>query len=258
MDILIEHNEPALRIVTRPYLVGDELEAEAFAASRHFLSKHRFASPVEVVILEGARYYHLAEAHEEFYDEPVQKCYIDCKRYFDGEWDARISVCELAGLREANTVLIGDTIATGITLHTILGRLIEELERKESAVDQIELFTIAGASGIEPRLAPLEEQLDETGISLRLTYANAAYRLAENGTDLLFDGARYDPLAKRQLENELGDFLAEMGCAIWDWGDRFRSPQKHLQRIRDYYLDSKRETPAYIVDGIEQRLEEEK
>jgi hypothetical protein len=32
-----------------------------------------------------------------------------------------------------------------------------------------------------------------------------------------------------------GSFSAQMKCAVWDWGDRFREIPHHLEEIKEYY-----------------------
>jgi hypothetical protein len=42
------------------------------------------------------------------------------------------------------------------------------------------------------------------------------------------------PMAKAQAayEAKCGPFLGKMKCAVWDWGDRFRERDHHLEEIK--------------------------
>ncbi|MCD6522687.1 MAG: hypothetical protein J7K68_02975 [Candidatus Diapherotrites archaeon] len=239
-------NEPAVDIVCSPYLVGKELEEKAFEASVTFFRRYgAFKNPVELVILEGGKYYHIADAYEFVYGYRPLHAHIDSKRTFSGVWSARISNLALNNISDNQTILIGDTIATGISLRTVIETVMRYADGKGISLGPIHVFTIAGSKDCIERLSDLD-------VDLTIFYANAAYALADNGTDLLFEGARYNPLAKEKIKQKLGEFDSKMKCAVWDWGDRFRNPQKHLEEIYAYY--SSVNAPDWIINNTEYRL----
>lgn len=51
------------------------------------------------------------------------------------------------------------------------------------------------------------------------------------------------------------EYLKELKCAVWDWGDRFRNPQKHLEEVVKHFLPQE-SCPAVIREGIENVLQQ--
>lgn len=242
----IFYNTAALDIVCSPYLVGKELEDKAFEASKEFLRGRNFDNPIELVILEGGKYYHISDAFESLNGFRPKYMAMDSKRRFEGNWDAVIKNMDLSQLESDQTILIGDTIATGISLHQVLNTLVEYAGRQEIDLGPVHIFTIAGSRDSLERLRMLP-------LDLIVHFANAEYGLATNGTDLLFENAVFNPKAHDELHERLGPFYKKMKCAVWDWGDRFRNPKEHLKEIKAYF-SSVDDTPDWLMKEIDKRL----
>lgn len=253
MEHKIFYSKAGIRIVTSPFLVGPELEQLALQSSTDFLRQINVQNPVEVVILQGGKYYHLGDAYEKLHASRPQLCEIHSKRFFEEGWHARVWGLQ-SGLGGQKTLLVGDTIATGTTLQAVLEKVIDASVEADAKLNDIYIFSIAGAGKGEEKISKLDAKLAPLGAQVRMFYANARFGLADNGTDLLFDSAEYYPQAKAEIDQILGPFSSKMKCAIWDWGDRFTNPAHHLHEAFEYYKSVN--APAWILDGFKQRMAE--
>lgn len=259
---VVQYNGPALEIVTKPYLVGDELLALSEAATASFFESTglgSFAGPVVALdILRGGRFYHVHEAWERASGgkSRIETAEVRGSRYQDeadgGKWKCRVYEETAGGLeliRGARTIVIGDTVATGTTLAFVIDWLLEQRGADAGPLD-VHVFSIAGGDAAIARLEGVGGRLAATGGQLTLTYANCVFGLADNGTDLGFDGkARWEPRAEREMLELLGDFHREMKCAVWDWGERFSDIADHLVPVNAYFA-GKPNTPAFIAKGL--------
>ena len=237
----------ALDIVCSPHLVASPLAALAKQASADWLAglsaEQLGASPVVLEILNGGHYYYVAEALAELSGRPVRVARLRAKRYLadGGEWGVRVWERSGASLAGATSLLIGDTIATGTTLAGVLKEVLKELREEGSSgtLPPFHIFSIAGAAQAEPVLSLSAAQLT-------LTYANAAFSLHPNGTDLRFSGpgSRWHPRAAAQLPARLEGL--EPRCAVYDWGDRFTAPEKHLEELGEWVRSLGEGAPAWL------------
>jgi len=243
----IIYNKNALDIVLSPFLIGRELEIKAVLASQEFFSQVDVEEPIELAILQGGKYYHISEAYERVTGNRAVYTELDCKRrYVGGEWKAFLTHIHLDHLNDGKTLVIGDTIATGVTLQYVLEEILKHAKSINAPLEKVVVFTIAGSDACEQRLENIDKE-----IPVEIYYSNAKFALADNGTELLFEGAEYHPKSKKEIDKKLGWFAQKMKCAIWDWGDRFRYPQEHLHRIWDYY--SEVNAPAQLLTEIKKR-----
>jgi hypothetical protein len=284
-------------IVGRPYLVEDELSALAQTSSEdwiRYLDKKGLlepgAKPASLEILNGGRFYYCqnawnavhpetscallqlrakrghasaetygGDAHNDKNLEPGMELYKSpgtdwCVRL----WDMTPNM-EFTG-----PILIGDTIATGTTLVGVLGWLVEKMAVAKSVQD-VHVFSIVGASawdhgdgGVVEKLKFVDDMLQKHGKKLTLTFCNATFHLAANGTDLNpcpQKGASWVPEGLAALKDIGGtDFaLADMKCAVWDWGDRFTKPLHHLEEVLEHY-EALSDAPTYILKGLRERI----
>ena len=98
----------------------------------------------------------------------------------------------------------------------VLSRCIDRMEEANHFCD-IVLFCIAGSPVCEAHLDKLQPRLEAHGKSISIYYANAKFNLADNGTDLGFDGAEFNEEAKALIDEAVGSFASKMKCAVWDW-----------------------------------------
>lgn len=269
--------ESALQIVTDPFIVGDELLQLSKESSKNFLRSldiNHIRGPVTVLdILRGGRYYRLVDAWNEIPElnqngrRSLQLSEIRASRKVtpSGEWFAKVwhdaSVASITAvesernLLSANTLIIGDTIATGSTLIDVLRWLVAL--RKQRGVEsklRVIIWSICGSSIAKHRLFPFsEEVLRPNGIEIELVLANAGYVLNErNGTDLSLLSDEMVPRAKAYIQRRVGvEFIKHMKCAIWDWGDRFNSVHHHLDEVGEYFAKFHPfDLPPYIRDSV--------
>jgi len=265
-------SDAGCRIVTEPYLVGPELQTLARQCSMDFLRSQPFdemEAPLIIDILMGGRFYGLTQAWKEVF--PKTECghaEIRAKRSCqEGEWKVRVWYDEEASIclpkdhpdpleatktiiRSAKTILIGDTVATGTTLHGVLSWIAEV---REGAPANVHIFSIAGTSFCLPKLNKLAVAYPTWSFNLIL--ANIDFNLHSNGTDLQFTGATMLPTASTYFNGKLGDFQHKMKCGIWDWGDRFNCVKEHLTEIGEYF-EKLPDTPKWILESIHSRKAE--
>lgn len=203
----------------------------------------------------GARHYYLPEAFRERYGIDVNVSSLRAKRYLEKEaWNVKIwEEKNISTLFECENLLIPDTVATGTTLAGVLDTLLRS--RISGPLPNIYVFTIAGSDSCVKRLKPVYENiLKKRGATLTVVFSNAMFNLDSNGTDLGFEHAKIHTESEKMFDKILGSFpRSSMKCAIFDWGDRFRSPIEHLLEVRSHFEGIKT-TPKFILDGIEKRL----
>lgn len=228
VHVSVQYNKPALEIVTKPFLVGDELLALSEAASRSFFATcglDSFRGPVVALdILRGGRFYHMREAWAAASGgkSELPTAEVRGSRYQDADdgnkWKCRVHEETAGGLqlvRGARTVVIGDTVATGTTLAFVVEWLLEQRGAGAGPLD-VHIFSIAGGDAAVPRLEALGARLEAAGGRLSLTYANCVFHLADNGTDLGFTGnAQWNGQARAEMEAVLGGFAEKMKCGEW-------------------------------------------
>ncbi len=133
--------------------------------------------------------------------------------------------------------------------------LLDERLSQGKPLPDIHIFCIAGSSAVcsVPGIQAIDELLAAQGKALHLYFANAQFHMADNGTDLGFEGATYNARAEIDIRRKLGGFAPQMRCCIWDWGDRFREIDDHLSEIEHYYGSVCSDTPAWLMRGIHDR-----
>ena len=215
-------SEAAVEIVTKPYLVEDELSKLAQQCSEDWITSLEAdghfvgAKPVSLEILNGGKFYYTKGAWESLHpDRPCNLLQLRARRghasaasyggdpHHDknlepgmelyrspgSDWCVRLwEIPEDLGL--CGPVLVGDTIATGTTLVGVLGWLVERMAKLDSFQD-IHVMTIVGASewslgdgGVVEKLKHVDEMLAKAGKTISVSYCNATFALDANGTDL--------------------------------------------------------------------------
>eukprot|EP01137_Pigoraptor_chileana_P008802 Opistho-2@56147 len=229
MQSVIIHSDAAIRIVTEPFLVGDELLKLAIESSRdciRFLAElddplgavvraasvlHSPASIDNVLgndtvngtsvsvlhILNGGRFYGMESAWAAEFPDAARASLVSlrAKRYLHETNGWQVRVWERSGAFPSDGVLlIGDTVATGATLAGVLDLIVHEAVTNGTSLPHIVIFTIAGAAEAKQRLQGVDALYwSHTGRHLLLTYANAEFHLNNNGTDLEFCSDPLDP-----------------------------------------------------------------
>ena len=216
-------SDAGVEIVTRPYLVEDELSALAQSCSESWIRwlgegglLKPDATPISLEILNGGKFYYTQAAWTSVH--PKRACYLLKLRarrghasgatyggaaHNDKNLEPGMELYQSPGsdwcvrlweipekLEFTGPILVGDTIATGTTLVGVLGWLVAKMAAAGSVHD-IHVFTIVGASewglgdgGVIDKLAHVDEELHKHGKVLSVTFCNATFALDANGTDL--------------------------------------------------------------------------
>ncbi|MFW9996381.1 MAG: hypothetical protein ACFFD4_30340 [Candidatus Odinarchaeota archaeon] len=268
-DILLPENtfllieESAKAILLSPWITGLKLRDRARESSTSFLKALfkissefqgcKAINVVEIVPLAGSLYYDMNGAFANVFSHQLQMCFVGAKRYLkNGVWDTHMDYFNLEAMPDNPFILIGDTIATGGTIVRLLENILENLEK----IRGVAIFTICGALEGGKRLKTIEKKVREKKGEFYLVYANAAFGLAENGTDMPWlhkDTITIDILAD-EARNVYGE-LADKFCAVWDWGQRAKSPIAHLKEFlgicngyRDKAIKSGKNDTVNILD----------
>lgn len=168
-------------------------------------------------------------------------------------------------LIKCNTLLIGDTIATGTTLINVLkwvAKVRKEALKLKNDKLTIIIFSIAGSSIVRSNLSKIaNDLLSNYNIKIELVLANIAFNLDDNGTDLAFvlnNNNEINNDSQKWIDNKIDKkFLKYMKCAVWDWGDRFDKDEipKHLKEVSEYFVNLtkdeqvKKIMPKHILDA---------
>lgn len=284
----------AVEVVTKPFLVEDELSTLAQECSEDWISSLeaeylKGATPVSLEILNGGRFYYAKSAWDRLHpDAACRLLQLRARRghasdasyggdanndknlepgmelYQSPGSDWCVRIWQIPDdLFLSGPVLVGDTIATGTTLVGTLGWLVSKMDSL-GAFQDIHVMTIVGASewtlgdgGVVEKLRHVEETLGKAGKTITVTFCNATFALDANGTDLNPSpalGAEWLPEALRLAEAQLGGFDARrLKCGVWDWGDRFTKPLRHLEEVLEHF-GSMGDAPPYILEGLRERI----
>jgi hypothetical protein len=233
----IIESQSALQILLKPWIVGAQLANFARDSSIDFiraafdlvpeLREASLSSVTEIVPLAGALYYSIAEAFDRVFGETISRCFIGARRHLTPTgWKTELSYKNFEALSPSPVILIGDTIATGGTIESI----IEATMSQASDVRAILVYSIAGGLQGAIRLKAIADQIDPPIYNF---YSNAIFGVEPNGTDMpwLHPGTITTPEMKQKAEEAYGPELARRWCCVWDWGDRAKHPVKHLEEL---------------------------
>lgn len=218
-------------------LVGLPFKRACQAASAQFL---RHMEPVvrsflpdvaELLVLVKGIYYWLHNAYEEVYSENLQMNCVDLSRVSVDSGRVQISVRHLSCDAPVDTLIIGDTIASGATICAAIESYCEE-----RALKRLLVFTICG-SGVGARA--IARLCQERDIELTIVFGLAVFGLGQNGFDLSFlhpDTVATDDYKERAARMFDGKPVSAVG---WDFGSQSQSLRKYrmLCWIEERYWD---------------------
>ncbi|MHA2433803.1 MAG: hypothetical protein ACXADO_11290, partial [Candidatus Thorarchaeota archaeon] len=178
----------ALEILLEPWTVGARLANLARISSVDFLraaGSHvnelkvaRFENVTEVVPLAGALYYSLAEAFETVFGETINRCFIGARRNLTSTgWVTDLSYENFEAMSPDPIILIGDTIATGGTIESIINAIVDNCKDIKAII----IYSIAGGLVGAIRITQLAERLK---MPIYQFYSNAIFGVEPNGTDM--------------------------------------------------------------------------
>lgn len=262
---IIESSE-AMKILLRPWMIGASLANAARRSSVDFLrvAYHlvpelqdcTFENVAEVVPLAGALYYSMGEAFEEVFGETTNRCFIGARRHLTPSgWETNLSYLNFEALPTEPVILIGDTIATGGTL----GSIVNAIMKQDAEVRAILIYSIAGGIQGAIRLKTLAEQMD---VPIYCFYSNALFGVQPNGTDMpwLHPATITSKRRSEEAMTAYGPDLGRRWCCVHDWGDRAKNPSKHLEVIlrkcEDELVDTQAEETRLKLIAIQDRTTE--
>jgi len=184
----------------------------------------------ELILVSGGFYYHLNQAFYNVFGYSLPAGFLGVRRVIGDDPYAVISYDNFEAIPENNVTIIGDTIATGATLIDSIKYYLEKAPR----VKKLLIFTIAGALPGAQRLAELEKEMSRKyGIELHVFFSDGIFGLDINQTDMKYfhKDSIIAPESQKAAEKDLGKFLGEKLCVIWDWGQRNKDPIGHLQEV---------------------------
>jgi len=132
----------------------------------------------ELMILSKGFYYRLADAFMEVLNKNLQINFIATKRASVEADSAKILIPYSDISVKSNTLIIGDTIASGSTICAAL-----DYYQKTNDLSRVFIYSIAG-SLVGGRV--ISQYCCEKGIEKHLIYSLALFGLADNGFDLSF------------------------------------------------------------------------
>jgi len=194
------------------------------------LNNFKASQICELVLISGGFYYHLARSFHHVFDQSLPAGFIGVRRVLGKNPRAVISYDNLEAVPDNSLTIIGDTIATGATLVDSIRYYLT----KTPKVKKILIFTIAGATKGAQELAQLEKEIQRRyGTKLYVFFSDGLFGLSENQTDMFYchPEAKIAPESLAAADKELGKVLVARMCVIWDWGQRNKSPVKHLQEV---------------------------
>lgn len=178
----ITENIPGEELLFNRGLVGRDFSRICYEESsimlRHLADQLDFKKLSEIIVLSKGFYYQLFAAARDVLDENLQINFIATKRVIDasGKCDVVVSYSDFSSL--SDDLIIGDTIASGATICTVLSAYL-----KKHSIRNLYILSYCGSvvGGIV-----ISHFCKEHNINLTMVYSLAAFGLAHNGFDLSF------------------------------------------------------------------------
>jgi hypothetical protein len=262
-ETYIVESPSALRILLQPWIVAGKLAKFARESSIDFLRaayhlipelrESNFENISEVVPLAGALYYGVAEAFQDVFGETINRCFVGAKRHLTPSgWVTDLSYLNFEALSSESVILIGDTIATGGTINSIIDSTLE----KSKDVRAVIIYAIAGGVLGSHRIKKIEEQ---TQVPIYCFFSNAIFGVENNGTDMpwLHPGTIVTSDNRKKALAAYGPDLGKQWCSIWDWGERAKYPMKHLKELSERCESELSKTTESSTKQILQRIRTE-
>jgi hypothetical protein len=221
--LYLVHNDPLEELLFDRNLVGAGFRRACLRSSRCFIAHLADElSPdetAELVILSKGLTYQLAEAVSAETGHNLPTNLIATSRTAVAHDTARIEVPYCCFEAPAETLLIGDTVASGETIITALRRFLDV-----HPLRRVFVISYAGTLVGATRIA---EFCADRGIEATFLYGLAAFGLGDNGFDLSFlhpETVTRPGYAARAREQFSGRPVSAVG---WDFGSQSMAPRKY-------------------------------
>lgn len=223
LQMYLVHNSALEDLLFNRNLIGTEFRRSCLAASRHFIGhladECSSGDVAELMILSKGMVYQLAEA---FFQEigsnlPTNLLATSRVAVTGDSADVEVSYASLEA--PADTLLIGDTIASGATVIAALSRYLDE-----HPLSRIYILSYAGTLVGARRIAEFCRERDVQPVFL---YGLAAFGLGDNGFDLSFlhpETISRPSYIERAAEQFSGKPVSAVG---WDFGSQCTAPGKY-------------------------------
>jgi hypothetical protein len=223
--LYIVESEPLERLLFDRNLMGSAFRATCLDASVSMLSHLQdelgAAQVSELVLLSKGYVYQLPIAYEAVFGESLPVNLAATRRVSVKDHDATVEVPYLRCESRNDSLLIGDTVASGASVIAALEayRLIHGLRR-------VRLLSFAGSLAGARRI---RDYCDARSIEITIFYGLAAFGVGANGFDLSFlheetiTADKYRARAQTQFE---GKPVSAVG---WDFGSQWMAPEKYQE-----------------------------
>jgi hypothetical protein len=187
----------------------------------------------------------------------------------DGRWAVREDMYRKLRIPRDAVIVVGDVVATGVTVDNGLQVLHDELLGIGSSVRHLVFFTI-GCHKLEKRLAEYDERFRRSFPGYRdshLVYFEGKFRLVDSstrlriaipGTDLVRTGAVLTPEFELSQFDRLSHALER--CAIYDAGSRAFEVREYARDVLGYWtaLGGLASRGWTLRDALDERWPEER
>ncbi|MDH2429117.1 hypothetical protein [Sphaerisporangium sp. TRM90804] len=221
--LYIVHNAALERLLFDRNLVGTEFRRVCLESSRHFVGhladEFRPGDTAELVILSKGLVYQLGDAVAQRFGRNLPLNLVATSRVAVSQESARVAVSYAHLDAPAETLFVGDTVASGATIVAAVGRYLETHPLKRLYVLSY-AGTLRGARVIAAFCA-------RRGVRATFLYGLAAFGLGLNGFDLSF--LHPDTVTRRSyVDRAARQFSGKPVSAVgWDFGSQAFSPRKY-------------------------------
>ena len=177
-------------------------------------------------------------------------CFMSSQRYRkEGRWHIKEDMYRKIKIPEGAVLLVGDVVATGVTVDNGIQVIKEHLEKHKTSLRGLVFFTI-GCHKLEKILEKYHQQFTEMFPNYEethLVYLEAKFRLVVTGSRLLIAIPGTDLIKQRALlspELESAQYDSVSGplerCAIYDAGSRAFDVYEYLDDVVEYWEQVRR------------------
>ena len=242
--------EGTRRLMASPEVIGFDsylsMLPETVAALRHSFSSGQGGDVDILTILRGGLNYPLEEACHRVGIRVRNMNFLSCERIIEDHVITGLDIkYDKLSINRDCTLLIGDIIATGDTLHLCLDQVVDRFRRKGGSLRKIIFFTIGGTRAVE-----LMERMTEKISALFPEFEGFECYFYEGvftvytdkgvsginvpNIDFGWKGGVVSPEFRRYV-TERPDSLLEK-CIIYDGGARRYEIPVHFEEVLDYWF----------------------
>ncbi|GII66288.1 hypothetical protein Skr01_63730 [Sphaerisporangium krabiense] len=221
--LYVVHNGALERLLFDRNLIGADFRRACLESSRLFLGhlgdEYQPGRTAELAILSKGLVYQLGEAAVRQSGENLPLNLVATSRVAVSPDTARVEVSYAQFEAPADTLLVGDTVASGATIIAALGRYLES-----HRLERVYVLSYAGALRGARRITAF---CARRGIRATFLYGLAAFGLGLNGFDLSF--LHPDTLTRRAYADRAArQFSGKAVSAVgWDFGAQATAPRKY-------------------------------